>query len=64
MLKNIAASIYDAQRFVLGAIKHERHVPDQEKKFQKAYHNMVINHAKHWRSYTVLGVDGRRVRRH
>ncbi len=46
MLKNIAASIYDAQRFVFGAIKHERHVPDQEKKFQKAYHNMVINHAK------------------
>jgi hypothetical protein len=46
LLKDVAASIYDAQRFVFGAVKHERHGPAEEKKFQKAYHNLVINHAK------------------
>jgi hypothetical protein len=46
LLKDVAASIYDAQRFVFGAVKHERHGPAEEKKFQKAYHSLVINHAK------------------
>jgi hypothetical protein len=46
MLKDVVASVYDAYRFVFGATKRERRLPPEEKKFEKAYHNLLINHAK------------------
>lgn len=46
MLGDIAASVYDAQRTLFESVRYERRVSSDQRKFDKAYRKMKVDHAK------------------
>lgn len=45
-LRDIAASVYDAQKHIANSVTYEWHLPASQRRFEKAYRKMTIKHTE------------------